>query len=611
MRLLLFYAIAFCLALFFSILLTPLVRYFSIKCGYIAIPREDRWHKKATGLLGGVSIFVSLLLAWQAAALSAGAYEDLVFPLLPVMLGATAVFATGLIDDVFDLNPQYKLISQVIIASALVFWGFQVNWFEAQTANIVVGIFWIVGITNAFNLLDNMDGLSAGIAFISGFFLFLWLGLFPEADILAPASRLLLAAFLGSLLGFLIYNFNPASIFMGDAGSLFIGFLLACLAIVESPERGEGTALFNQLLVIAIPCFILFIPILDTVFVSLMRKLVSRSIFQGGLDHSSHRMVAVGLSEPKSVLVLYLFAAVSGVIALVVYPLSMAVSIIIMAAYLLVIVFFWVYLGKARVYNQGEAVFGNSASFFIYRLATDGYARTLFVVILDLILITMAYYIAYLLRFEGNIGPNFKVFIKSLPILYASQIFCLFFFGAYQHLWQGSRLTDMSAYIKSVTAGTILSMLILLFLYRFQSFSRAVFVIYWGLMLIFLLFSRFFFRLLDEWICIGKKNGMPALIYGAGAGGRMLVREIEENETLGLSVVGFIDDDPNKRGKKFYGYPVLGTMADLEKIIKRFSVKEIIVSFKNGGENKKKEIHGRCAKAGFNVDVRQMKLVIA
>jgi UDP-GlcNAc:undecaprenyl-phosphate GlcNAc-1-phosphate transferase len=195
--------------------------------------------------------------------------------------------------------------------------------------------------------------------------------------------------------------------------------------------------------------------------------------------------------------------------------------------------------------------------------------------------------------------------------LFASQIFCLFFFGAYQRLWQGSRLTDMSVYIKAVTAGTVVSMLILLFLYRFQSFSRAVFVIYWGLMLIFLLFSRFFFRLLDEWISIGNRNGIPVLIYGAGAGGRMLVREIEINGSLGLSIVGFIDDDPHKKGKKFYGYPVFGGMADVEKIINRFNVKEIIVSFKAGGEEKKKELHMLCTRAGFNVAVRQMKLVIA
>jgi len=610
MKLFIFYSAAFFLSLFFSILLTPLVRRLSIKLGYFASPREDRWHKKATGLLGGVSIFASFLLAWQLIALTTGGYVDWVRPLLPVIIGATAIFAIGLIDDIFDLNPQYKLIFQVVIASALVFFGFQVNWFEARTANIVVSILWIVGITNAFNLLDNMDGLSAGIAFISGFFLFLWLSLFSGADFLAAPSRLFLSAFLGSLLGFLIYNFNPASIFMGDAGSLFIGFLLACLAVIESPARAERAAFFNQLFVIAIPCFILFIPILDTVFVSLMRKLVSRSIFQGGTDHSSHRMVAVGLSEPKAVILLYTFAAVSGLIALGLYPLSTAVSAIVIAAYLLFIVLFWIYLGKVKVYERADSISGSGAAQAVFGAATDGYARTLLVVVLDLALIAMAYYISYLLRFEGNLGPNFKFFIKSLPILFASQVFCLFFFGAYQRLWQGSRLTDLSVYIKAVTAGTVASMLILLFLYRFQSFSRAVFVIYWGLMLIFLMFSRFFFRLLDEWISIGNKKGIPVLIYGAGAGGRMLVREIEVNDSLGLSIVGFVDDDPHKKGKKFYGYHVFGGMAALEKTINRFGVREIIVSFKAGGEEKKREIHMMCARVGFNVAVRQMKLVI-
>ncbi|MFO7840353.1 MAG: hypothetical protein R6X08_12750 [Desulfosalsimonadaceae bacterium] len=575
------------------------------------MPRKDRWHTKTTGLLGGVAVFASFIVAWQAAALAAGRYEELVLPMLPVVIGAAAIFVTGLTDDIFELNPQYKLIFQVIIASALVFLGFQVHWFEAGTANIVVSIFWIVGITNAFNLLDNMDGLSAGIAFISGFFLFLWLTVFPEAHFLASQSRLLLSVFLGSILGFLIYNFNPASIFMGDAGSLFIGFLLACLAVTDSPPNAEGGAVLNQIFVVAIPCFILFIPILDTVFVSLMRKLVSRSIFQGGLDHSSHRMVAVGLSEPKAVAVLYIFAAISGLIALGIYPLNACVSIVIIAAYLLFIIMFWVYLARVKVYTAGDAMPANGSPYFILALGSDGYMRTLFVIVLDLVLIAMAYYISYLLRFEGSIGPNFKFFLKSLPILFAAQIFSLFFFGVYQRLWQGSRLTDLSVYIKAVTSGTVVSMLILLFLYRFQSFSRAVFVIYWGLMLSFLLFSRFFFRLLDEWISIGSKNGTPVLVYGAGTGGQMLVREIESNSALGLSIVGFIDDDPHKKGKKFYGYPVLGGGELIDKIIKKHDIKEVIVSFQAGGEEKKRELHQMCSRAGCDVAVRQMRLVIS
>jgi UDP-GlcNAc:undecaprenyl-phosphate GlcNAc-1-phosphate transferase len=458
-----------------------------------------------------------------------------------------------------------------------------------------------------------MDGLAPGIAFISGFFLFLWLTLFPGAHILEEPSRLLLAAFLGSLAGFLVYNFNPASIFMGDAGSLFIGFLLACLTIIESPgEAAMGAPLLNRLLVILIPCLILFVPILDTAFVSLMRKLVSRSLFQGGRDHSSHRMVAVGLSERRAVVVLYLFAAVSGAIALGIYRLGFGVSVVIMTAYLIGVLLFWTYLGQVQVYAKEAAPgAGEAGGDLIARLSRDGYVRTLFTVLLDLILIALAYYASYLLRFEGDPGPNFKFFIRSLPIVFASQVFSFYFFGVYQRLWQGSRLADLSVYIKGVTAGTVTAMMILLFIYRFQSFSRAVFVIYWGLMLIFVLFSRFFFRLADELISRGNRNGTPVLIYGAGIGGQMLVRELESNGSLGFSIVGFMDDDPYKKGKKFYGYHVFGGQEDLEKVIAKAGIQEIIVSFKAGGDEKKREISRLCADMGRDVAVRQMKLQIS
>jgi UDP-GlcNAc:undecaprenyl-phosphate GlcNAc-1-phosphate transferase len=131
------------------------------------------------------------------------------------------------------------------------------------------------------------------------------------------------SAYLGAILGFLVYNFNPASIFMGDAGSLFIGFVLACLTVIGSPPQVKGGTSFHLLSVIAIPILILFIPILDTGFVSLMRKLFRRSISEGGRDHSSHRMVAIGFSEKKAVLVLYAFSLISGLIALAINHVSM------------------------------------------------------------------------------------------------------------------------------------------------------------------------------------------------------------------------------------------------------------------------------------------------
>jgi len=604
------YSVAFFIAFGGSLFLTPLVRHIAVTYNHVATPRVDRWHKKTTGLFGGVSIFFCMMTAWLISSAVFFQFQNYIQPLLPVALGGTAMFFLGLVDDISEINPQYKLIGQVVVASILVIFGFQFNWFESKTANLLISIFWIVGITNAFNLLDNMDGLSAGVACISGIFLFLWLTVMPGAHALAVPVQLILTAYVGSVLGFLFYNFNPASIFMGDAGSLFIGFMIACLTLIESPSDVQPVPLFNQLSVIAVPCLILFIPILDTAFVSFMRKLFSRSIFQGGRDHSSHRMVAIGFSERKAVIVLYLFAIISGLLALGIYPLDMRISIVIIALYLILVLLFWIYLANVEVYSKAPGSMEKQTGTFLPVMMEAGYGRTLFSILMDLVLITVAYYASYLLRFGGEIGPNFDFFLKSLPIMFACQIFWLYRFGVYQRLWGSSRLGDIFVYVKGVTAGMVMAMLVLLFIYRFQSFSRAVFIIYWGVMLIFISFSRFFFRLLDEWVSRGNQQGKPALIYGAGIGGQMVAREIETNEDLGLCLVGFIDDDPRKKGKKIHGYPVLGSEKQFKEIIEKYHIQEIIVSFRDNGVEKKKEIHRLCTRDGLDTVISQMRLVI-
>ena len=604
------YSVSFFLAFGSSILLTPIARHVAVKYHYMATPRKDRWHKKTTGLFGGVSIFVSMMAAWLISSFIFYRFQSFVLPLLPVAIGGTVIFLLGLADDISEINPQYKLIGQVIVASVLVIFGFQFNWFESKTANLLISIFWIVGITNAFNLLDNMDGLSAGIACISGIFLFLWLTMIPGGHTLTAPVQLVLVAFIGSLLGFLFYNFNPASIFMGDAGSLFIGFVLACLTVIEHPSDVQAVPLFNQLSVIAIPCLILFIPILDTAFVSFMRKLFSRSVFQGGRDHSSHRMVAIGLSERKAVIVLYLFAIISGLLALSIYPLDMGICIVIITLYLILVLLFWIYLANVEVYSQPPGLMETRTGTYLPVMMEAGYGQTLFSILMDLVLITVAYYASYLLRFGGEIGSNFDFFLKSLPIMFACQIFWLYRFGVYQRLWRGSRLGDLFVYVKGVTAGAVMAMIVLLFIYRFQSFSRAVFIIYWGVMLIFISFSRFFFRLMDEWVSRGNQHGKSALIYGAGVGGLMVVREIETNDNLGLSLVGFIDDDPRKKGKKIHGYPVLGSGKQIKIIVDKYEIQAIVVSFRDYGDEKKREVQRLCKQNGLDTAVSQMRLVI-
>lgn len=567
----------------------------------------DRWHTKKTGLFGGVAIFVSMMGAWLFSSFYFFDFYSVVQPVAPIAFAGSGIFLLGLFDDIFEINPQYKLIGQVVIASVLVLFGFQVQWFESMTANQLVSVFWVVGVTNAFNLMDNMDGLAAGIAMISGCFFLLWLILEPSLVAHKQAQQLFILTYLGGIAGFLIYNFHPASIFMGDAGSLFIGFILSSMMITIQPGEAYHSSIFNQLSVIFIPMLILFVPILDTGFVSFMRKLKARSIFQGGTDHSSHRMVAIGLSEPRAVLVLYLFAFLSGVIALLIIPLNIFISVFIIALYLLLVLLFWVYLGHVDVYKQRQVE--QTAERFSNPGVGD-YGKTLLVIVFDLLLITMAYYAAYLLRFEGDIGPDFNFFLKSLPIMFACQISAFYLFGQYQNIWKGARLGDMVIYLKGVTAGTVAAILVLLFLYRFQYFSRAVFVIYWGIMMILLTFSRFFFKLLDERVSKANGKGKPILIYGAGIGGQMAVREIENNSALGLTIKGFIDDNPKLKGKKIYGYPVYGDIRHFKHLVNHMGIQEVIISFKTNRNEQKKEILKICEELGCNPEVKHLEIIM-
>ncbi len=593
-----------------SLVLTPLMRKTAVSLGRVAVPKDDRWHSKETALLGGGAIFAAFAATWVLSAWLAG-WSAYGAPYLPVILCATGIFVLGLVDDMVNIGPQHKLGGQIIAASILVSLGFRLGWVDSETIDLFLSILWIVGITNAFNLLDNMDGLSAGIAFIAAGFVCLTLYLNPSS--FSPGGLVLIpaAAYLGATLGFLVYNFYPASIFMGDAGSLFIGFVLACMTMISgSAGAGEGK-IIHLLSVIAIPILIVFIPILDTGFVSLMRKLFRRRISEGGRDHSSHRMVAIGFSEKKAVMVLYGFSMVSGMIALGVRHFSPGPLLVVIALFLLFVCFFWLYLAKVKVYPEKSILSQEGAGVLTPVLVEVTYRRRLFEVLLDLILIVVAYYAAYLLRFEGVIGPNFDFFLKSLPILIACQILCFHVFGVYSGIWASTSIRDLIGYIKAVTAGTVLCVLILLGMYRFQSFSRAVFGIYWGLMLIFVSLSRLSFRLMEEGIAMGNRKGKPCLIYGAGVGGQMTLKEIETNDALGLYPLGFIDDNPNIRGRKIKGYTVFGGRKELEEMLRGGKVKEVIISFKENGPEKRREVKRLCTKLDPEVNVRQMTLVIS
>ena len=280
-----------------SAVLTPLVRSAAKRLGVYARPAPDRWHRQSVPLLGGVAIVgavaigISLTAEWR--------------PLLPLLVCSGLMFALGSVDDIWKVKPAPKLVAQMAVAAAFIYLAPDVRLTGSGVVDHLLAVAWIVGITNAFNLLDNIDGLAAGVAAIAGFFYLVVL--LPEGP---PPMASALAAFVGGAIGFLIYNHRPASIFMGDAGSLFLGSFLAGVGLLTPGLKLQGAPL------VMIPLLILLVPIFDTLFVTLTRSLSGRSAFIGRRDHTSHRLVGLGVSETRAVLTLYGLAALGGLVAL-------------------------------------------------------------------------------------------------------------------------------------------------------------------------------------------------------------------------------------------------------------------------------------------------------
>ncbi len=269
--------------------LTPLSRRIAFRIGLVDQPRGQRLHRTPTPLLGGLAIYAALVVALGAFGLPGHFVE-----LGAILGGATLMALLGFWDDRRELTPRVKFAGQVAAASVLIAAGVQVRLFGVAPLDWALTLMWVVGITNALNYQDNMDGLAAGVASIaSGFFLFLAV---VEGQYLVGS---LAAALCGASLGFLIYNFNPASPFMGDMGSMVLGFTLAVLGI---KLRFEGQPLNVTW---AIPILVLGLPIFDMVLVTFTRLREGRSPFQGGKDHTSHRLIALGLGHRGALAVLY------------------------------------------------------------------------------------------------------------------------------------------------------------------------------------------------------------------------------------------------------------------------------------------------------------------
>jgi UDP-GlcNAc:undecaprenyl-phosphate GlcNAc-1-phosphate transferase len=485
-----------------------------------------------------------------------------------ILGAATLLFATGLVDDVIHIKPYAKLVLQLIAAATVVFFGLHLPWGDYAWINDLLTIFWLVGITNAINLLDNMDGLAGGVALISSVFLAITFLLNGQTS-----AAVLPALLGGAVLGFLVFNFNPASIFMGDSGSMFLGFMLAGTALVAD------TARFRSLTsVLLTPVLILMIPIFDTCFVTVARKFSGRPISQGGRDHTSHRLVALGVSERRAVMMLYAFATICGLLALAVRWLETTIVLALVPLFALLVLFLGLYLGKVRVYEEGEQPEGIP---ILSAIADFSYKRRVFEVLLDVALIALAYYGALVLRWDGRLpDEQLQIFLRTLPLVIIIQIAFFLVGGVYRGLWRYVGITDLLMIARAVVAGVTVSTIVIFVMYWFRGPSRAVALLDLLLLVVFVSVSRVSF-ILFKTLIVGRgtlnPGAKPVLIYGAGDGGELLIREILNNPDHRYAPVGFIDDDGRKAGKKIHGYRIFDSN-ELPELIEEYGINEVLIS---------------------------------
>lgn len=461
----------------------PVCRIIATRTGLVAHPRNDRWHRQIVPMLGGCAMAVALLVG----TLSSGAAAQVIVPLSCAM----AIFILGLVDDVLALKPATKLIVEIALAATLVYFDYRLYWLDSRLFDSLLTMMWIVGLTNAFNLLDNMDGLCAGTAFVVAVINIAGLltGVMRES---AGPEIAFLSVLAGSIAGFLVYNFPPASIFMGDCGSLLLGFSLATFTLNHEGVRGSRSDILS---VIAGPVFVLLIPIFDTTLVTVARLLSGRSPAVGGRDHSSHRLVAIGLSERNAVFVLWLLAAIGGAIGLTLRSAtpggwSMAVG----ALFLVAMCVFAVYLARVRVYDD-TAVTPGLAQMITPLVGDFMHKRRAFEVMIDFGLIFAAYYEANRLR----LGPyvyldNVGNFYNSLPLVVATQLVVFFIVGVYRGASRPFEWRDSKTIAKGILFGAATAQLAILYIYLYFSYSRSVFVIYAALLFASMIASRVLIR---------------------------------------------------------------------------------------------------------------------
>lgn len=550
----------------------------------VANPSADRWHERPTPLFGGVGIFAGITAGlWAAIAVGA---VDPSSEILGVYAGIVVLFVAGLVDDLYTLSPLTKLGAQFAAAGIVLATGTTVELVDNPFVATAIGLLWLVGMTNAFNLLDNMDGLAATLAGIAFAFFAI------DAVTIHPSHAVLALSVAGGLAcaGFLPFNLRPggkALVFMGDSGSQVLGFALAALGLSAS-WKVAGTTVATLIL----PILVLAVPILDTALVTVARLLEGRPIYQGGRDHSSHRLVRFGLSEKHAVALLALVATGLGATSLTYNVLdNQRLTLLGVLITFVLLVQFASFLADVERRPLPEEAPGLLQTFAVHW-------RRLVEVVVDFGLITAAFALAYAVSFGWPGSENQRHLATiTLPIVLVTRFLAFIPFGLYRSIWRYAGLRDLGAIAAAVGVSEVIAFAYIASTQQLSDFWRSFFVVDALICMALITLSR----VAERALVVGARSmrdrtGRRTLIVGAGRTGRSLMRELRE--TAGERVVGFADDNARLRRRRVHGVPVLGTTGELSRMIERTGPDIVLVTIPDAPRERLDAIVAACEEAG-------------
>lgn len=574
--------------------LVPVSRRLAIAVGAVDQPGARKIHSTPIARLGGLPVLTAIAIVVVAQLLMPSAhFRQLPQSVLAALAcGLAPIVFVSVLDDIKPRRAIIKFAAHLAGASIAVAMGVRLNGtvhlvgYEVNIGwlAIPISILWLAGVTNAFNLIDGLDGLSAGLALISA------VSLVAVSLVSKQFGMAATAAILGgAVIGFLPYNLYPARVYLGDSGATAIGFILGALTLRGGSTTSAGLA-------VMLPIVVLGIPLADTLL-AMVRRVVRRiegaqsGVFDADRNHIHHRLLALGYRHDRAVALLYIVGIVLSVLAFASVFMTAQNAALLLGTLLAAAV-----VGVSKLgYDEFAVV---KKGFILRFYDAPVLKQGLFIVFADLTMIATALYLAIGLKYDDwGVTAQRAMVLGIVPLIGAATLATFAMMNIYRHAWSNVNVDDVVRLSTAITLSSIATYIIARF--TLSAVPTVTFMVTYTLVMFAVVIgSRVSYRVLMHWNRRSNRDGEPVVIYGAGKAGTLALREILSNSAVPMKPIGFIDDDPRMRGRFVNGYPVLGDLAALANVVIDGKTRGLVIASEKIPIAKIESAQRLCAAAG-------------